>query len=308
MKKILPAVGVTVAALAAVAIINKKDSVYDHEPEQKNPMENKKVIFVENAIDKENADGVRGHLEAVGDVTYRAGFYDKCFKRLIDVVLSFFGLIVLSPVYLGFAIAIKIDDPGPVLFTQKRVGKNKQYFKLHKFRSMKMATPHYVPTHMLDNPDQYITGVGKFMRLHSIDELVQVWDIFVGNMSIIGPRPALWNQDVLTSERDKWGANDIKPGLTGWAQINGRDELEISVKAKLDGVYTCKLKKGGFKAFAFDVRCFFGTVFSVLRGDGVVEGGTGEMKKHEPFRMTPISPNDGSTVYPEDEYQVGGKR
>ncbi len=198
---------------------------------------------------------------------------------MIDIVISFMGLVILSPVYLIMVIAIKIDDPGPVFFTQKRVGKNKQYFKLHKFRSMKMATPHDVPTHMLENPEQYITKVGGFARRHSLDELPQVWDIFIGNMSIIGPRPALWNQDVLTSERDKWGANDIKPGLTGWAQINGRDELEIPVKAKLDGEYAAKLKKGGVGAFAFDVKCFFGTIFSVLRSDGVVEGGTGEMKK-----------------------------
>ncbi len=140
--------------------------------------------------------------------------------------------------YLGFAVAIKIDDPGPVLFTQRRIGKNKKYFKLHKFRSMKMATPHDIPTHMLDNPEQYITNVGKFMRKHSIDELPQIYDIFIGNMSIIGPRPALWNQDVLTAERDKYGANDIRPGLTGWAQINGRDELELPEKAT--GVSRCK--------------------------------------------------------------------
>ncbi|MBP3819180.1 MAG: sugar transferase [Butyrivibrio sp.] len=242
-------------------------------------MENKRVRFVEDENDKENADGVKGHLEAIGDVDYQAGLYDGLFKRLIDIVISFMGLIILSPVYLIIAIAIKIDDPGPVFFTQKRVGKNKQYFKLHKFRSMKMATPHDVPTHMLENPEQYITKVGGFARRHSLDELPQVWDIFIGNMSIIGPRPALWNQDVLTSERDKWGANDIRPGLTGWAQINGRDELEIPVKAKLDGEYAAKLKKGGFGAFGFDVKCFFGTIFSVLRSDGVVEGGTGEMKK-----------------------------
>ena len=143
---------------------------------------------------------------------------------------------------------------------------------------MKMSTPHDTPTHMLDNPDKYITNVGKFMRKHSIDELPQIYDIFIGNMSIIGPRPALWNQDVLTAERDKYGANDIRPGLTGWAQINGRDELELPEKAKLDGVYAKKLKKGGLSAFAFDARCFMGTVFSVLRSDGVVEGGVKEIK------------------------------
>ena len=142
-----------------------------------------------------------------------------------------------------------------------------------------MATPHDVPTHMLDNPEQYITKVGKFIRAHSLDELPQIWDIFLGNMSVIGPRPALWNQDVLTAERDKYGANDIKPGLTGWAQINGRDELELQEKARLDGVYTEHLKKGGLGAFLFDCRCFMGTVFSAAKGEGVVEGGTGKMKK-----------------------------
>ena len=160
---------------------------------------------------------------------------------------------MLSPLYLIVIIAIVIDDPGPVLFTQKRIGKNKRYFKLHKFRSMKMSTPHDVPTHMLDNPDQYITKVGRFMRRTSIDELPQVWDIFVGNMSVIGPRPALWNQDVLVAERDKYNANDVKPGLTGWAKIS----------------------------FPFDVKCFIGTIFSVAKSDGVVEGGTGEIHKKE---------------------------
>lgn len=273
--------GIILCVLIAIAIVKKGESVYTNDASQKNPFENKKVVFVADENDKENADGAKGHLEAVGKVAYKPGFYDRIIKRLIDIILSFLGLVVLSPIYLGFIFAIKIDDPGPVLFIQKRVGKNKQYFKLHKFRSMKMATPHDVPTHMLDNPDQYITRVGKFMRRHSFDELVQIWDIFVGNMSIIGPRPALWNQDVLISERDRWGANDIKPGLTGWAQINGRDELEIPIKAKLDGEYSERLKAGGFKAFVFDCRCFIGTVFTVAKGDGVVEGGTGEMKKQK---------------------------
>ena len=205
--------------------------------------------------------------------------YEKFFKRLIDVILSFLALIVLSWLYLVLIVAIKIDDPGPAFFTQKRVGIHKSYFKLHKFRSMKMSTPHDIPTHQLENPEQYITKVGKFLRKSSFDELPQIWDIFVGKMSIIGPRPALWNQDDLVAERDKYGANDVKPGLTGWAQINGRDELEIPVKAKLDGEYTEKLKKGGFKAFGFDMRCFFGSIFSVMKSDGVVEGGTGELKK-----------------------------
>lgn len=207
--------------------------------------------------------------------------YEKVIKRFIDIVLSFLALIVLSWLYLILIIAIKINDPGPAFFTQKRVGIHKSYFKLHKFRSMKMSTPHDIPTHQLENPEQYITKVGKFLRKSSFDELPQIWDIFIGKMSIIGPRPALWNQDDLVAERDKYSANDIKPGLTGWAQINGRDELEIPIKAKFDGDYTAKLKQGGFKAFGFDLRCFFGSIFSVLRSDGVVEGGTGEMHKAE---------------------------
>ena len=175
--------------------------------------------------------------------------YEKIIKRMIDMILSACGLIILSWLYLLIAIAIAIDDPGPVMFTQKRVGKGKKYFKLHKFRSMKMSTPHDIPTHMLENPEQYITRVGRFLRRSSLDELPQIWDIFTGKMAIIGPRPALWNQDDLVAERDGCGANDVLPGLTGWAQINGRDELEIPVKARLDGEYVRALKSGGFKAF-----------------------------------------------------------
>ncbi len=201
--------------------------------------------------------------------------YAKYFKRIIDITLSFLALVILSWLYLVIIIAIKIDDPGPALFTQKRVGLNKEFFTLHKFRSMKMSTPHDIPTHQLDNPDQYITRVGKFLRKSSFDELPQIWDIFMGKMSIIGPRPALWNQDDLVAERDKYGANNVKPGLTGWAQINGRDELEIPVKAKFDGEYVEKL------SFLFDLRCFFGSIFSVLKSDGVVEGGTGELGKSD---------------------------
>ena len=226
--------------------------------------------------------------------------YEKYIKRAIDIILSSLGLILLSWLYLFIAIAIVVDDPGLVLFTQKRVGLYKKLFKLHKFRSMKMSTPHDVPTHMLENPEQYITKVGKFLRKSSLDELPQIWDIFVGNMSIIGPRPALWNQEDLIKERDKYGANDVRPGLTGWAQINGRDELEIPDKAKLDGEYIEKLHQGGFKAFFFDCRCFVGTVFSVARGSGVVEGGTGEMKRH----TSPIRVNDGKTLFLEDETQA----
>ncbi len=200
--------------------------------------------------------------------------YNRFFKRFIDMFLSFFGGVVLLPVFLIVALAIFIDDPGPILFKQKRVGKNKELFWLHKFRSMKVKTPD-VPTHLLENPEQYITKVGKFIRKFSIDELPQIYDILFGKMSIIGPRPALWNQYDLIEERDKYGANDIKPGLTGWAQINGRDELEIPVKAKLDGEYVEKM------SFAFDCKCFFGTIISVLKSDGVVEGAKSEKTAEE---------------------------
>lgn len=199
--------------------------------------------------------------------------YSKVIKRLIDIILSAAGMIVACWLYLIIIIAIKIDDPGPVFFTQKRVGKGKRYFQLVKFRSMKMSTPHDTPTHLLENPQQYITRVGRFLRKTSLDEIPQLWNIFKGDMSVIGPRPALWNQYDLIEERDKYGANDIRPGLSGWAQICGRDELEIEDKAKLDGEYMRKI------SFLFDCRCFFGTAISALRGDGVVEGGTGEMHK-----------------------------
>ena len=176
---------------------------------------------------------------------------------------------------LGIALAIKVESPGPVLFKQERVGKNKKIFKIWKFRSMRTDTPKDMPTHMLTNPEQYITKIGHFIRKTSLDELPQIFNIFKGEMSIIGPRPALWNQYDLIEERDKYGANDIAPGLTGWAQINGRDELEIPIKAKLDGEYVKKM------GFLMDVKCFFGTIFSVLKSDGVVEGGTGEMQRRE---------------------------
>ena len=281
-KKLTKIIGITAGAaggafggLNVIAKVKKNNSVYENVPEEKNPLEGHKVIFVKDDSDMENADGVCGHLESVGLSDYKPGIYEKYFKRAIDVVLSFGGLVVLSPVYLGISLAIIIDDPGPVLFTQKRMGQNKKYFKLHKFRSMKMCTPHDVPTHMLDNPEQYITRVGKFLRAHSLDELPQIWDIFIGNMSVIGPRPGLWNQDILTAERDKYNANDVKPGLTGWAQINGRDELEIPVKAKLDGEYVEKL------GLLMDIKCFLGSVGVFAHDDSVVEGGTGEMKKAE---------------------------
>lgn len=196
-------------------------------------------------------------------------------KRLIDIILSLIGLIVLSPIFLILIIAIKMDSRGPVLFKQKRVGINKTHFNILKFRTMRIDTPKDTPTHLLGNPEQYITKMGKFLRKTSLDELPQIWNIFVGQMSIIGPRPALWNQYDLIAERDKYGANDVPPGLTGWAQINGRDELPIEVKAKLDGEYIEKI------SFLMDISCFFGTIISVLKRDGVVEGGTGSTGKKE---------------------------
>ena len=201
--------------------------------------------------------------------------YNKFIKRLIDIVLSGCGIIVLSPVYLILALAIKIDDPGPVFFRQRRVGLHKTHFNILKFRTMKMETPKDTPTHMLENPQQYITRVGRILRKTSLDELPQIFQIFTGKMSIIGPRPALWNQFDLIEERDKYGANDVRPGLTGWAQINGRDELPIDVKARFDGEYVEKM------SFAFDCKCFFDTIVSVLKHDGVVEGGTGQLEKEK---------------------------
>ncbi len=194
-------------------------------------------------------------------------------KRTLDLILSFGACLVLSPALLLLCIAIKMDSRGPVLFKQKRVGIHKTYFPIYKFRNMRIDTPKDMPTHMLANPDQYITKAGHFLRKSSLDELPQLFNILKGDMSFVGPRPALWNQDDLVAERDKYGANDVLPGLTGWAQINGRDELEIPVKAKLDGEYVKRM------SFAFDLRCFLGTFVSVLKADGVYEGGTGEMKK-----------------------------
>ena len=198
--------------------------------------------------------------------------YQNVIKRLLAIVLSLLGLICLGWLLILLCIAIKIDSPGPVLFKQKRVGKGKSHFYILKFRTMRIDTPRDMPTHLLANPEQYITRVGKFLRKTSLDELPQLINILKGDMAIIGPRPALWNQFDLIAERDRYGANDIRPGLTGWAQINGRDELEIDVKAKLDGEYVERL------SFGFDVKCFLGTIAAVLRSDGVVEGGTGAKK------------------------------
>ena len=203
-------------------------------------------------------------------------------KRIIDVVISLIGLIVLSPIFLILIIAIKLESKGPVLFKQKRVGISKSHFNILKFRTMRIDTPKDTPTHLLENPEQYITKVGKFLRKTSLDELPQIWNIFVGQMSIIGPRPALWNQYDLIEERDKYGANDVLPGLTGWAQINGRDELPIDVKSKLDGEYVEKI------GFWMDIKCFFGTIRSVLKSDGVVEGGTGTLVEKEIHRSESV--------------------
>jgi len=201
--------------------------------------------------------------------------YIKCFKRLVDIVLSGFGIIIFAIPMGVISLIIKMEDPGPAIFSQKRVGIHKGYFTLYKFRSMKLSTPHDTPTHLLENPEQYLLKCGKIIRKFSIDELPQLFNIFKGDMSIIGPRPALWNQEDLVEERDKYGANDVKPGLTGWAQINGRDELEIATKAKLDGEYVEKI------GFLMDTKCFCGTIMKVLKSEGVVEGGTGVMNRGE---------------------------
>lgn len=201
--------------------------------------------------------------------------YKKFGKRCLDVILSGCGIVILAPLMALIALAIKVDDPGPVFFRQKRVGIHKSYFHILKFRTMKMDTPRDTPTHLLENPQKYITRVGGVLRKTSLDELPQIFQIFSGKMSVIGPRPALWNQEDLIEERDRYGANDVRPGLTGWAQINGRDELPIAVKARFDGEYVQRL------SFLFDCRCFFGTILSVLKHDGVVEGGTGQMEKEK---------------------------
>ena len=199
--------------------------------------------------------------------------YKRFGKRAMDILLSGLGLVVLSPLFLIISIAIKAEDPGPVFFRQKRVGIHKTHFNIVKFRSMRQDTPHDMPTHLLEDPQRWITRTGRFLRKTSLDELPQIAQIFTGKMSIIGPRPALWNQFDLIAERDKYGANDVTPGLTGWAQVNGRDELEIEEKARLDGEYAQNI------SFGLDMKIFWMTVSNVLRGSGVVEGGPKEMKK-----------------------------
>jgi O-antigen biosynthesis protein WbqP len=201
--------------------------------------------------------------------------YREVMKRIIDLILAVFGLVVFAPLFIFLIMAIKLESDGPVLFKQRRIGKGKREFLILKFRTMRIDTPKDTPTHLLANPDAYITKVGGFLRKTSLDELPQIINIIKGEMSIIGPRPALWNQDDLVAERDKYGVNDLVPGLTGWAQINGRDELPIPVKAKLDGEY---VKRFGL---VMDLRCFFGTIRSVLKSDGVVEGGTGTLEQQK---------------------------
>ncbi len=201
--------------------------------------------------------------------------YRKFGKRILGIILSGCGIVILSPIYLLVALAIVLDDPGPVFFRQKRVGIHKTHFQILKFRTMRMCTPHDTPTHLLENPQQYITRVGRILRKTSLDELPQIFQIFTGKMAVIGPRPALWNQYDLIAQRDLYGANDVRPGLTGWAQINGRDELPIDVKARLDGEYVQNM------SFLFDCKCFFGSITAVLKHEGVVEGGTGTMGKEQ---------------------------
>lgn len=205
----------------------------------------------------------------------KMSIYNRIVKRILDIICSFAAIVCLSILYLPICVIIKCTSEGPVFFRQKRIGKNKKYFNILKFRTMRIDTPKNCPTHLLKNPEQYITKVGAFLRKTSLDELPQIFNIFKGDMSVIGPRPALWNQDDLVAERDKYGANDVRPGLTGWAQVNGRDELPIPVKAKLDGEYAEKI------SFWFDVKCLFLTIASVVKSDGVVEGGTGQMSEKE---------------------------
>ena len=208
--------------------------------------------------------------------------YQRFVKRMLDVILSLCGVVLLSPVFLILAVWIKLDSPGPVFFKQKRVGKHKTYFNILKFRTMRTDAPHDMPTHLLENPEAFITRSGAFLRRTSLDELPQIINILMGEMSVVGPRPALWNQDDLLSERDRYGANDVTPGLTGWAQVNGRDELEIEEKARLDGEYVRQL------TFKMDATCVLMTVGSVLRQKGVVEGGTGTLTPHIEARRNEI--------------------
>lgn len=248
--------------------INKSVSARHICANMKSPFEGKKVIFVPDDKAEMNADGRRGYLKCLDvtdDLHKRFSYYERYVKRGLDLVVSLGGLILLFPVCFLAAAAVFSEDPGPVLFIQTRVGADKKFFKMHKFRSMKRSAPHHIPTHMMKHPEYYVTRTGYFLRRFSLDELPQLWDILLGNMSFVGPRPALWNQESLIAERDKYGANDIRPGLTGLAQINGRDELEIIKKAEMDGVYADILKKGGINAFFMDVKCFYRTLGYILK-------------------------------------------
>ncbi len=222
-------------------------------------------------------------------------------KRLGDFIFSLIGLTLLSPFLLILIISIKLDSPGPVFFRQKRVGIHKTHFNILKFRTMRVDTPGDIPTHLLENPEQWITRVGKFLRKTSLDEIPQILNILKGDMSVVGPRPALWNQYDLIEERGKYGANDVPVGLTGWAQINGRDELEIADKARLDGEYARKI------GFPMDLRCFFGTFFSVLRGEGVVEGGTGTKTRNQ-LKNQPSSGDAPNSITEADLPSEGGSK
>ena len=271
-KKIMAAGAALTGAYAVLRQIAKRQAV-PADIDADNP-------YIGSAEDKQGTpadpDGSRSSDTGSADSEGKSVYEDRV-KPALDRALSFGCLAGLSPLYAAISLAIWLDDPGPVFFTQKRVGKDKHFIPVHKFRSMALDAPHDVPTHQLADPEQYITKVGRFLRKTSLDELPQLWDIFCGNMSVVGPRPALWNQDDLVAERNRYGANDVTPGLTGLAQIRGRDELEIPVKAQYDGEYTAVLKKGGLEAFRQDARCILGTVGSVLKHDGVVEGGTGRM-------------------------------
>jgi O-antigen biosynthesis protein WbqP len=258
--------GVILLLMSVLAVMKQPGYIYKNEKSEQNPMQGKNVRFVASETDPENADGVRGHLIAVGETSHKAGLYEAVIKRFFDIALSFLGVVILSPLFLFLFIWIWIDDPGPILFKQKRIGKDKRYFKIHKFRTMKMNAPHDLSTHCLGDSEPYLTRAGRFIREHSLDELPQIWDIFVGNMSVIGPRPVIWNEDGLIVERDCWGANDIKPGLTGWAQINGRDNLSNVEKARLDGEYVKKM------GILMDLKCFFKSFGVVFKKDSSALG------------------------------------
>ena len=222
--------------------------------------------------EKKSIDDDNPYLTSSETSKPNASVYASIVKPELDSIVAFFGMIALFPVYAVTAAAVYLDDPGPVLFAQKRVGKDKHYFMLHKVRTMRMDAPHDTPTHLLSDPEQYITGVGRFLRRFSIDELPQLWDVFRQRLVLVGPRPALWNQADLISEREKYGANSVMPGITGLAQINGRDELSIEEKARLDGEYAALVKTGGWRALREDVFCLFNTIAKVVRSEGVVEG------------------------------------